>query len=413
MMPQYAYKAVDSRGNMVKGRRVADSELELADLLRRTGMELLKARPISSLRLFSSLQNVQFGSVSRMELIEFSNNIGVMLKGGVPLVEALSELREDQSNRYFKNILDNIVEQIEGGLSLNEALKNHPKAFPKVYANIVEIGENSGRLDNVFFDLARHFKRIEDLAKNARKAMIYPAAVLLILIAVSIFFLVKVFPTMFALLTAFKVEKLPPLTSAFLWLSTFLQDNLLWIFLGGVAFVIGIHVLRRIPSTRYYFDWLELRLPYIRGFFLQLRMATFARYLSMLQAAGVQIIPSMELATQAVHNLVIERLLKHSLERIIEGNALSATLRGGSLIPHMVVRMIAVGETAGTLPEQLEFVANYYDEGLERKIAVAMAVMEPVMILILACMTLSLIIALFEPMYGIFTDVFKMYGGSE
>lgn len=412
-MPQYAYKAVDSRGNMVSGKRVASSEPELAVLLRRTGLELLKARPISSFQFFPSLQNLQFGGVSRFELIEFSNNMGVMLKGGVPLVEALSELREDQGNRFFKNILDNIVEEIEGGKALNEALKNHPKAFPIVYANIIEIGENSGRLDNVFFDLAKHFKRIDDLAKNARKAMIYPTAVLLILIMVSMFFLIKVFPTMFNLLSAFNVKELPPLTSAFLLLSTFLENNLLWILVGAIASVIVVYILRRNDTTRYYFDWLELRLPYIRGFFLQLRMANFARYLSMLQAAGVQIIPSMELATQAVHNLVIERLLKHSLERIIEGNTLSTTLRGGSLIPHMVVRMIAVGEASGTLPEQLEFVANYYDEGLERKIAVALAVMEPVLILVLAGMTLSLIVALFEPMYGIFTDVFKMYGGSQ
>jgi type II secretory pathway component PulF len=121
----------------------------------------------------------------------------------------------------------------------------------------------------------------------------------------------------------------------------------------------------------------------------------------------------MELATQSVHNLVIERLLEHSRQRIEEGKSLSETLRGGTLIPHMVVRMISVGETSGTLPEQLEFVANYYDEVLERRIAMALAVIEPVLILILAGMTLSLIFALFQPMYGIFTDVFKMYGGTE
>ncbi len=411
-MPQFAYKAVDTHGKIVRGSRMANSYQELAIRLRRSGVELLKAKPISSKPMFETLRSIQFGSVSRMELIEFSNNMGVMLKAGVPLVEALAELREDQGNRYFKNILDTIVEQIEGGDPLNSALKKHPRAFPEIFSNIIEIGENTGRLDSVFFDLAKHFKRIDDLTKNARKAMIYPITVLLILIAVSVFFLVKVFPTMFNLLTAFKVEELPALTSGFLWLSTFLQNNLLWIFLGVVLFFLVIYILRRIETTRYFFDWLELKLPYVRGFFLQLRMATFARYLSMLQAAGIDIIRSMDLATQSVRNLVIERLLKHSRQRIMEGNSLSATLRGGSLIPNMVVRMIGVGEAAGTLPEQLEFVANYYDEGLERKIAVALAVMEPLMILVLAAMALSLIVALFQPMYGIFTDVFKMYGGS-
>lgn len=411
-MPQFAYKAADSSGKIVSGQRMANNQQELAVRLRRSGLELLKARPVSSSAFLDSLQSIQLGSVNRIELIEFSNSMGVMLKAGVPLVEALVELREDQANKYFKNILDDIVEQIEGGDPLNKAIKKHSRAFPEIYANIVEIGENTGRLDSVFFDLARHFKRIDELTKNARKAMIYPITVLLILIAVSVFFLVKVFPTMFNLLTAFKVTELPLMTTIFLKLSTFLQTQLLWVFVGFVIFCVVIYLLRRIETTRYFFDWLEIRLPYVKGFFIQLRMATFARYLSMLQGAGVDIIRSMDLATQAINNLVLERILKHARQRIMEGNTLSSTLRGGSLIPNMVVRMIAVGESAGTLPDQLEFVANYYDEGLERRIAVALAVMEPLMILVLAAMALSLIVALFQPMYGIFTDVFKMYGGS-
>ncbi|RZB36054.1 MAG: type IV pilus assembly protein PilC [Desulfobacteraceae bacterium Eth-SRB2] len=410
-MPQFAYKATDARGQIVSGRRVANNQQELTARLHQSGLELLRAKPVSSKPIFASLQALQLGRVSRVELIEFSNNMGVMLKSGVPLIDALSELREDQANRYFRNILDNIIEQIQGGDLLNKALKKHPRAFPEIYSNILEIGENTGRLDHVFFDLARHFKRIDDLTKNVRKAMIYPIAVLLVLITVAVFFLVKLFPTMFNLLTAFKVEELPPMTTGFMWLSSFFQANLLWIFIGVFVFFLLIYILRRIKTTRYFFDWLELRLPYIRGFFLQLRMATFARYLSMLQSAGVDIIRSMDLATQSINNLILERLLKQSRQRIMEGNTLSATLRGGTLIPNMVVRMIGVGEAAGTLPEQLEFVANYYDEGLERKIDVALAVMEPMMIIILGALVLSMIIAMFQPMYGVFTDVFKLYGG--
>lgn len=410
-MAQFSYKAIDHRGKIVSGYRVADNQEELRARLNQSGLELLRAKPVSGKTIFASLHSLRFGRVSRVELIEFSNNMGVMLKSGVPLVDAISELREDQGNRYFKNILDNINEQIQSGEMLNRALKKHPRAFPEIYCNILEIGENTGRLDSVFFDLARHFKRIDDLTKNVRKAMIYPITVLLILIAVAVFFLVKLFPTMFNLLTAFKVEKLPPITKGFMWLSSFFQANLSWILIGTFVFFLLIYILRRIKTTRYFFDWLEIRLPYIRGFFLQLRMATFSRYLSMLQSAGVDIIRSMDLATQSINNLILERVLKHSRQRIMEGNTLSATLRGGTFIPNMVVRMIGVGETSGTLPEQLEFVANYYDEGLERKIAVALAVMEPFMIVILGTMVLSMIMAMFQPMYGLFTDVFKLYGG--
>jgi type II secretory pathway component PulF len=408
-MPQFRYKAIDTRGKIVSGSLVTNNQQELAERLRRSGLELLKARSLSSKSGFESLTTLQFGRVSRVELIEFSNNMGVMLRAGVSLVDALSELREDQGNRYFKNILDSTIQQLESGDPLNRALKKHPRVFSDIYCNIIEIGENTAKLDNVFLDLARHLKRIDSLVKNARKAMIYPVTVLVLLIGISVFFLVKLFPTMFGMLTAFDVKEIPPMTAGFLWLSNFFQDNLLWIFIGVILFFLSIYLLRKFKPTRYYFDWLEIRLPYIKGFFLQLRMATFARYLSMLQFAGVDILKSMDLAIQSINNIVLERLLMHSRRRIMEGNSLSSTLRGGSIIPNMVVRMIGVGEAAGTLPEQLEFVANYYDEGLERKIAVALAVMEPLMILVLAAMALSLIIAMFQPMYEIISGGFQMY----
>jgi len=408
-MPQFRYKAINTRGKIFSGSLVANNQQELAERLRRSGLELLKARSLSSKSGFESLATFQFGRVSRFELIEFSNNMGVMLRAGVPLLDALSELREDQGNRYFKNILDSTIQQLESGDPLNRALKKHPRVFSDIYCNIIEIGENTAKLDNVFLDLARHLKRIDSLVKNARKAMIYPVTVLVLLIGISVFFLVKLFPTMFGMLAAFDVKEIPPMTAGFLWLSNFFQDNLLWIFIGVILFFLSIYLLRKFEPTRYYFDWLEIRLPYIKGFFLQLRMATFARYLSMLQFAGVDILKSMDLAIQSINNIVLERLLMHSRRRIMEGNSLSSTLRGGSIIPNMVVRMIGVGEAAGTLPEQLEFVANYYDEGLERKIAVALAVMEPLMILVLAAMALSLIIAMFQPMYEIISGGFQMY----
>ncbi|MBW2368687.1 MAG: type II secretion system F family protein, partial [Deltaproteobacteria bacterium] len=346
-MPQFSYKAADTHGKVFSGTRVASSREELADILKRSGMDLLNAKPVSSKPFFQIFQKLQFGGVTRVELIEFSNNMGVMLKAGIPLVDALVELREDQGNKYFKGILDSVIESIEGGEPFNRALKKHPRCFPAIYANVIEIGENTGRLHTVFFNMSHHLKRIESLNNNARKAMIYPVTVLTILIAVSIFFLVKVFPTMFKLLDAFNVTDYPLMTRSFLWLSTFLQNNLLWVLLGMIAFVFSIYLLRRIETSRRIFDWLELRTPYFSGFFMQLRMAIFARYLSMLQSSGVDIIKSMDLATQSVNNLILESILKDSRRRIMEGNTLSATLRGGSLVPNMVVRMISVGEAAG------------------------------------------------------------------
>lgn len=411
-MTDYIYKAVDTRGRVIKGTRIANGIAELELRLRRSGLELLVARessPKGSIRFFSEL-GMRLGSVKRQELIEFSNNMGVMLKAGVPLMDALIELREDQENRFFKGMLDTVVEEVSAGDPLNASMRKKPKCFPPLYASIIEIGENTGRLDTAFFDLAKHYKRIDDLNKNARKALIYPSFVVAVLFLVAIVFLGKVFPVIFSMFDEFNITDLPPVTRVFVALSNIVENNWQLIVLGILIFIVLIYYLRRVKRTRYYFDWLEINIPYVKGFFLQLRMAFFARYLSMLQSAGVDILRSLELAIQSINNLVLQKILKVSRDRVEGGTPLSSTLKENRFIPNMVVRMISVGEAAGTLPEQLEFVADYYDEGLERKIAFALALMEPILIVLLAGVAMALVMAVLLPAYNILNQVFGGYG---
>ena len=408
-MPTFAYKALDKQGQIVKGRYEVQNRSELDMRLHRRGLEALAVREVNSQSLLDNIGNWNLGKVTRTELIEFSNNMAVMHQAGVPVVESLKEIKEDQENKYFKRILDSIIERIQGGDNISEAMKQFPKCFPMIYTNIIEIGERSGRLDTVFYELARSYKRIDDLIKNARKAMIYPTFVISVLIGVAAFFVVKVFPIITGFLVEFDIEELPPLTIGFMWLSNFVKAHWFLIVAGALFFLLLIYTLRKIKTTRYYFDWLELNLPYVKSFFLLLRMSFFSRYLAMLQSAGVDIIKSLDLSIPSTNNLVMEKLLKRSRERIMGGASLSATLRESRLIPNMPVRMIAIGEAAGTLPEQLDFVANHYDEILERKIAFYLAIVEPLLILVLAAMVLSLIGALFQPLYGIFTEIFSMY----
>ncbi len=399
-MPDYAYSAANHQGTIVKGARFANDENELIATLKNAGLQVVEYEESASQSFFRKLDTIQLGGVSRRELIEFSNNAGVMIKAGVPIITALDELREDAENKYFKKVLGDIIADIQAGDTLNDSMAKRPKVFPELYTNVIEIGENTGSLDTVFFDLARHFKRIDDLVSNVRKAMIYPSFVLVVLIVVSFVFLIKVFPPLFDLMGEFNVE-LPLITVIVMNTSKFLQD--FWILIIGA--IIGFFVLfamaRNNRKTRYYIDWCELNIPLLKGLFIQLRLAFFMRYLSMLLVAGMDILRSLKLANESVHNLVINKFLNTSRQRVLDGDLFSESLKGSKFMPNMVLRMISIGEQAGNLPEQMEYVAEHYNEELERKISTALALMEPLLIVILAVFALSLAMGVLLPLYNL------------
>ena len=409
-MPEFAFKALNTGGEVIRGTRSAHDLFELELRLRRGGLDLLTAREIRSAQIIKALESINFGQVSRSDVIEFSNNMQVLLAAGVPLVDSMNELKNEEGRGPFKRILETIVEDVQSGDSLHGAMAKWPKCFPPLYANVIEIGENTGQLDAVFGELVIHFKRLEDLKKNARKALIYPSFIFITLIAVAVVFLGKVFPVIQKMFEEFELTKLPAITEFFLYLSDFIQANWLYLVAGTLIFVTMISVLRSIKATRYYFDWLEINLPFIKTFFRQLRMAFFARYLATLQKAGVDILRSLELATRSINNLVLQKIMTQCRQEVLEGKQLSEALRANNKnIPNMVIRMIAVGEMSGNLPEQLEFVAGYYDEALERRIAIFLALMEPILIVLLAGIGLALIMAILMPMYEFLGQIFSKY----
>jgi len=411
-MPDFSYKAVDPTGKTIRGTRFAADLAELEYRLRQSNLNLVSATPVGENPLAKALQRLRVGTVNRRELIEFTNNLRVMLKAGVPLVQALTELREDQENGYFKGAIENLIEEVQSGKSLYDAMVRWKRIFPELYCNVVDIGENTGRLDEVLFELMHHYQRIEDLNKNVRKALIYPAFVLATVVLVSIVFLGKVFPILFSMFKEFDIQEYPKITEVFISLSNAVRYNWAFIIVGLASVVLLFLLLRRIQVTRYYLDWLQINLPFVKTFFIQLHMAFFARYLATLQKSGVNIIKSMELAAASVHNLVLRRKLLLAKVDVLEGSLLSQTLRADRFIPNMVIRMIAIGEAAGTLPEQLDYVAHYYDELLDRRITVALALLEPILIVLMAGLGLALVMAVLMPMYSMMGQLFQSYSGS-
>lgn len=408
-MPEYLFRAADGTGSIIKGVRFANTEGELAHYFKRDGLFLLEFEETHSNGWLAVLKRIEIGGVPRSLLVEFSNNMAVMLKAGIPVLKALYEFREDCENRHFKSVLGLLTDKVQEGLTLSKAMALKPKDFPVLYRNVIEIGESTGRLDEVLVDLARHYKRIDDLVKNVRRAMSYPVFVISILLLATYVFLTMVFPSLFGLLKSFDVP-LPGVTQMIMVVSEALREHTALVFGSVVGMVLLVLLLRKNPPARYLYDWVELHVPYLRSLIIQLHLTFFMRYFSMLLGGGMDILRAMDLATDSIDNSVVRKLLYSAREMIAEGEFLSDALRTVRYFPHMVLRIVAIGEQSGDLQGQLEYVADYYNEVIERRISFALTMIEPVLLIVLAALVLSLIMGVLLPLYNLVSAVSSSVG---
>lgn len=403
-MPQYSYKVSDEKGKMKAGTIFAYNDDDLREKLKQSNLYLLEISEGKKSAIFEALQTSQPGGLSRKQLIEFSNNIGIMLNAGVPLITALEELMEDADNKYIQKMLADIIKNIQGGDSLNASLKKRTKDFPELYVSLIKIGEETGRLSDIFFNCAKHYKRIDDLIKSSRKAMLYPAFVLTALVLAAFVFLALVFPPLFKLLFDLGVE-LPLITRIVMAISNVLKDQWYVFVLGTVLFIILIIALRRHKPTRFWFDMAEIKIPIIKHLMIQLRMTFFLRYLALLLNAGVDILKGLELANASTNNLAVQEKISEARQKVIEGEAFSSALRRIDFVPNTVIRMISVGESSGTMSEQMNYLADVYNEELERRIDTAIAMLEPVLIFVMAGLALALVMAVLLPLYNMVSTI--------
>jgi len=408
-MPHYSYTATDAAGVITKGVRLADSETELLAYLNQSGLMLLDYRVGRLHGIISAMQNISLGGVGRKDLIEFSTSMAVMLRSGVSVIRSLDELHEDLDNRAFKKVIGQLIENIEEGDSLNGAMAKFPKVFPRLYVSAIEIGENTGRLDTIFADLVRHLKRIDDLLRDTRKALIYPSFVMVAMLLAAFVFLVMVFPPLLKMLTEFNVP-LPTITKVVMVASNTLQYHWPTVLGVVVAMIVLFFLARKYQKTKYGMDWCELHVPVVKKLFIQIHMAFFMRYLALLLSAGVDILRGLDLCTQSVNNLVLKEVLADCRRQILEGDALSDTFKRSRVIPNMIIRMVKVGEESGTLDEQMELVADQYNVDLSRKIAMALALMEPLLIFMLAGLAMTLVMGVMLPLYNLVSQISTQAG---
>jgi type IV pilus assembly protein PilC len=288
----------------------------------------------------------------------FTQQLAAMLDAGIPLVQALEILIEQTENRAFRQVIRDVKERIEGGSTLAQALRAHPKVFDRLYVDMVVAGEESGNLDLMLKRIATHIEKMENLKRKVRSALIYPAIIFVVAILVTIVLLVFVIPTFEKLFSEVNMS-LPLPTQIVIKVSKFTKANIPYVIGGLFLLVLFLRYYYKTEAGRFQIDSLLLKLPIFGILIKKIALARFARTLSTLVKSGVPILESLEIVGATSGNKRIEKAVKEARENLREGESLASPLERSGVFPLMVTHMIGVGEATGNLDLMLEWIKRW------------------------------------------------------
>jgi type IV pilus assembly protein PilC len=331
----------------------------------------------------------------------FTRQFATMIDAGLPLVQCLDILAEQQPNAAFKEITRAIKSDVEQGSTFADALRKHPKPFDTLYVNLVQAGEIGGILDTILTRLAVYLEKADALARKVKGAMVYPLTVLVVAIAVVVLMLVKIIPTFEQMFADFG-GTLPAPTQMVINVSHFVQDWIAVASVVAVAAVVGFFRARkRSRNFRRRTDAIALKLPVFGPLLRKVAVARFTRTLGTMIASGVPILDGLDIVSRTAGNVVIEEALLEVKAAISEGKTIAEPLANSEVFPGMVVQMIAVGEETGAMESMLSKIADFYDDEVDAAVEALTAMLEPLMMVFLGGTVGSLLIAMYLPIFKI------------
>jgi type IV pilus assembly protein PilC len=395
----FAYRAVDVEGRVSSGNLDAVNAIDLELRLKRLGLDLLT---FESARKSVAARTRR---VSREELITFCFHLSQLLKAGVNIIEALTDLRDSMENPGFKQVMASLLEDIEGGQKLSEAMASHSYVFDGVFVSLVRAGEQSGQLTEVLDELSENIKWQDEIASQAKKALVYPLIVLVVVIGVLFVLMTVLVPQ---LAQAFKtlVPKLPRETEFLVSLSAFFVRW--WYVLLGVPFVLGIvsFVLSRTDErTRRFFDTVALRMPVLGAIRQKIILARFSTFFAMLYRAGISVLDCIAICEKIVDNRVMEAGLQRVGRSISEGQGITQAFTATKLFPPLVIRMLRVGESTGGLDTALLNVSYFYNRQVRESISRMQQLLGPATTVFLGILIAGILYAVFLPIYDVIGKV--------
>ena len=396
-MPVYVWVAQTKKGRNLKGEIDAATEAIALSMLKKRNFTVKKLK----LKPKDLFENISFlkPKVSNKDLVVFTRQFSTMIDAGLPLVQGLTILAEQAENPTFKAILKEITKDVEGGSTLAEAMKKHPKVFDSLFVNLVAAGEVGGILDTILRRLAQFIEKAERLKGQIKGAMTYPIVVMaiaILVIAVILVFVIPVFEDMFKSFGS----ALPTPTQIVVNMSRFLKGNIHWVIIGLGALIYGFKRYRNTASGRKQTDTLFLKLPIFGNLLKKTAVARFTRTLGTMISSGVPILDALEIVAKTAGNVVIEEIIYEVRGSIAEGQTIAEPLSENDIFPGMVIQMIAVGEATGALDSMLEKIADFYDEEVDAAVAALTSMLEPLLLLFLGGAIGGLVIAMYLPIFG-------------
>lgn len=399
-MQMFSYKAIDSKtGEKTSAQIEAESEKAAAKVLTGRGMAPLEIKPVVSGN--SSGINAILGRIRTKDKVLFSRQLSTLVNAGVPLVQSLHQVSSQTANKQFKEVIDKIVIDVEGGASLAAALSRYPKVFNMVYTSMVAAGETSGTVDVSLERLANQQEKDADVIAKVRGAMIYPAIVMLAMIAVLIFMITTVLPQVKSLYDGIPGATLPLVTRALLSVSGFVT-HLWWVALIVIV-AVCVYGARwaKTPKGKFIVDGLKMRMWPIGPLFMKLYMARFARTGGTLVASGVPMLEMMSVTADAVDNVHIAGAINKAAEKVKGGKSLADALEGDPNFLGLVANMIHIGEQSGSLEDMLDKLATYYEKEVDNEIKAVSTIVEPVLMIFVGIMAMIIVAAVLLPIYGL------------
>ena len=397
-MALYAYKAMNTHGRTVMGRLEAMNLIDLEMRLKRMDLDFINGDTMKQGRLNRA-------GISRAELINFCFHLEQLARAGVPLVESLADLRDSLENPRFREVIAGMIESIDGGKTLSQAMAEHPSVFDDVFVSLIAAGEHTGKLQEVLGNLVESLKWQDELAAQTKKLIMYPAFMGTVVIGVILFMMIYLVPKMVGFITNMGHE-LPLHTKLLIGTSNVFVNH--WYLVIGLPLAlvaVAVAMVRTHPAARLRFDSTKLRLPLVGVLLRKVILSRFASVFAMMYGSGISILDSLRASEGVVGNQAIRNGLRQVGEMIAEGQSITTAFQNVGLFPPMVIRMLKVGENTGALDTALVNVGYFYGRDVRESLGRIQALIEPVMTIVLGLMLGWVMLSVLGPVYDTITKL--------
>lgn len=393
---EFRCRLATTTGQVTEGVYVADSEAALRRELEEKGLYVLDVR--AARRGVGSLTRARGGRIKLHEFLVFNQELATLLKAGMPLVQSLEILRRNVPNPVFKAVLDDVYEKVRSGTALSDAFEAHPRHVTPIYTASLMAGERSGSLEQVLRRYVAYVQVISAVRRRVISALVYPAVLTLLSIAVVVIIVVRVVPEFNEFYKGFSAD-LPWATRVIVAVSDAIRSQILLLLVALGGAIAGMRWMLRQPAQRQRLDRLVLRLPGLGGIARQFATSQLARTLATLLGGGIPLVTALDVASRSVSNRHIAAQMADITRQVREGQPLSVAMAAKGEFPDVSVKMVEVGEATGALQDMLNAIADFYDEDIETKLGRFLLLIEPILLVVMGIVIAALLIALYLPVF--------------